>query len=144
MHLDSYIIFLSDYASWTTNLKKFEVMLKFLWISPNAASPRLHIPANEDNWPAHYEEYVPISQVHPELWTTYESARRLQIQGAPEPPACGGGQSEIEELEGPEEQVRSDQPSAAARLSEREVRGNRKSRSREGGGIGSGDKGKVY
>ena len=90
-HSDSHKTFLSDYEIWTDGLKEYDVELTFLWISPEVAGPTLHEPTDRDNWPAHYEEYVPISQVHPELWALYESAKqRQQIQGASEPSKGSG------------------------------------------------------
>jgi hypothetical protein len=82
-HSDSHKTFLSDYKIWTDGLEKYDVELTFLWISPKAAGPTLHEPADRDNWPVHHEEYVPISQVHSELWALYERAKqRRQTQGA--------------------------------------------------------------
>ena len=134
-HSDSHKTFLGDYKSWTHGLEKFDVVPTFLWISPKAACPKLHEPTDEDNWPAHYEEYVPINQVNSDLWAFYVHAkRRQQTQEVPEPPARGDGQVS-EEPEG--EQMRSDGPSAAAGPSGGEASGGR-------GGIGSGDRKNVY
>jgi len=147
-HSDSHKTFLGDYKSWTHGLEKFDVVPTFLWISPKAACPKLHEPTDEDNWPAHYEEYVPINQVNSDLWAFYVHAiQRRQTQGAPERDGQGGRVSE--EPEGPGEQMRSDGPSAAAGPSGAEARWSRGRGSGESGsggrgGIGSGDRRKVY
>ena len=61
------------------------------------AGPELHEPTDEDNWPAHYEEYFPINQVNSGLWTLYVRAKqRQQTQGAPELPARRDGQGGME------------------------------------------------
>jgi hypothetical protein len=144
-HSDSHKAFLSDYECWTRNVKDFDVAPTFLWISPEVASPKLHEPTDEDNWPAHCEEYVPISQVHSDLWAAYESVKHWHTRGAPEPPAHGDGRV-LEEPEGPREQVRSDWPDAAAGPSGGDARGNRGrgSGSQRMGGIGHGDRREVY
>lgn len=112
-HSDSHKTFFDDYKSWTHRLERFDVVPTFLWISPKVASPKRHNPTNTDDWPAHSEEYVPISQVHSELWQYYEKVKRDQrTQRAPEKSSCGDRRMEkqgvSEELEGPGEQVRSD------------------------------------
>lgn len=123
-HSDSHRKFFDDYKSWTEPFKEFDVVPTFLWISPRVASPKKHNPTNEDDWPAHYEEYVPINQVHPKVWGYYMRAKleERQTRGAPQAPTCGDGRREMEkqgvseELGGPREQVRSDRPSAAVGL----------------------------
>jgi hypothetical protein len=146
-HSDSHKTFFNDYESWICSLEEYDVVPTFLWISPKVAGPKLHNPTDEDDWPAYYEEYVPINQVDSNLWALYMHAKqRQQIQRAPEPPARGDGQGRIEKQgvsekpEGLGEQMRLDGPSAAAGPSGGEARGSRESRS---GGRGGDDR-KVY
>ena len=151
-HSDSHETFFNNYGSWIYGLEEYDVVPTFLWISPKVAGPKLHKPTNEDNWPAHYEEYVPINQVNSGLWALYvrasadpESSRTIRR---------GDGQGGIEKQgvsDKPEElgeQMRLDGPSAAAGPSGGEARrsrgsGSRGSRSGERGGIRS-DNRKVY
>jgi hypothetical protein len=154
-HSDSHKTFLSDYESWTERLEEFDVLLMFLWVSPKVADSKLYKPTDEDNWPAHYEEYVPISQVHLDLWAYYMHVKRRQTKGAFEPPTCRDRQGRVEkqglseETERPGEQVASDGPGTVAGPSERRVRGSRESvsegsRSRGRRDIGSGGRRNVY
>jgi hypothetical protein len=150
-HSDSHKTFFDDYGSWIDGLEEYDVVPRFLWISPRAASPKLHQPTDEDDWPAHYEEYIPISQVSSNLWAHYVQAKhRQQIQIPPEPPARGDGQGGIEKQgvsgkpEGRGEQMRLDGPSAAAGPSGREARGSRGSGSRGSRSGGGGTTRKLY
>jgi hypothetical protein len=154
-HEDSHKSFFDNYASWIDGLEEYDVVPTFLWISPKVASPKLHVPTDENDWPTHCEEYVPISQVHPSLWANYVRAKqRQQIQRTPEPPARRDGQGGIEKQgvsekpEGLGEQMRLDGPSAAAGPSGGEARGSRGSGSRGSGRGGRGgirsDNRKVY
>jgi hypothetical protein len=151
-HSDSHKTFFSNYETWLYSLKRYDVVPTFIWISPKVAGRKLHIPTDEDEWPAHYEEYVSIERVDPNLWAGYLRAKqRQQIQRAPEPPARGDGQGGFEkqgvseEPQGLGEQMRLDGPSAAAGPSRGEARGSRGS-----GGRGSrsggrrGDARKLY
>jgi hypothetical protein len=148
-HEDSHKSFFNKYASWIFGLEEYDVVPTFLWISPKVARAKLHKPTDEDDWPAHREEYIPINQVNSNLWAHYLRAKRQQIQRAPEPPARGDRQGGIEKQgvsekpEGLGEQMRLDGPSVAAGPSGGEARGSRGSRSGEGGGIRS-DNRKVY
>jgi hypothetical protein len=101
-HSDSHKTFFDNYKTWTFFLGKFDVVPTFLWIVPKAADAKVHTPKDEDDWPAHSEEYVPISQVSPDLWAIYEQAKQYQqIPEAPEPSVRGDGQGMSEEPEGP-------------------------------------------
>ena len=140
-HSDSHKTFFDKYGAWIYGLDEYDVEPTFFWISPKVAGPKLHEPTDEDNWPAHNEEYVPINQVNPHLWRLYVQAKqRQQVQRAPEPPARGDGQGRIEKqgVSGLGEQMRLDVPSAVAGPSGGEAR-----RSRGSGGSRSGGRGGI-
>ena len=121
-HSDSHRKFFDDYKSWTAPFEEnSDVVPTFLWISPRVASPKKHNPTNEDDWPAHYEEYVPINQVHQKVWEYYvrmnAKLEERKIRSSPSTYMRRGmekqGLGVSEELEGPGELVRSNRPSAA-------------------------------
>jgi hypothetical protein len=74
-HSDSHKTFFNDYGSWILGLAEYDVVPTFLWISPKVARHKQHKPTNGDNWPTHYEEFVPINQVNPNLWAFYEQMK---------------------------------------------------------------------
>jgi len=82
-HSDSHKTFFDDYIIWTYGLDQYDVVPTFLWISPKVASPKLHEPTDKDDWPAHYEEWVPINQVNPNLWALYAVISITQLNSIP-------------------------------------------------------------
>jgi hypothetical protein len=149
-HADSHKMFFDDYKSWTYKLDEFDVVPTFFWISPKVTSRKLCTPTDEDIWPAHYVEYIPISQVHAQLWSAYNHATKYrQTQRAPKPPASRNRQGVAEQevskdLEGQGEQVKLGEPSNGARPSGEEAKGSGGSGSRGNESLRSWDRRKVY
>ena len=68
-HLKSRPKFFSEWETWTENLRGFDVVPEFVWITPKAAKTTKH--DKSDQWPAHVERYVPIERVSTDIWNWY-------------------------------------------------------------------------
>jgi hypothetical protein len=79
-HSDSRRKFLDQYKEWTKDLEEFDVVVQFVWITPNPESMlKQHDQLNE--------RYIPLSAVNRDIWKEYQRAKRKKaIQEAPEEP----------------------------------------------------------
>jgi hypothetical protein len=65
-HPDSFKIFSSQYKKWTRGLESFDVILQFVWITPNPPSIEEH------------ERNVSIEEINKDIWDKYLEAKEYQ------------------------------------------------------------------
>jgi hypothetical protein len=67
------IFFQEFYKMWTKPLTGFDVVLQFLWVTPERRQVVEHAPSR-GNWPAHKENYIPLQDVNSSIWWEYRNA----------------------------------------------------------------------
>ena len=72
-HADSRVQFFKEYYhEWTKNFSSFDVVVEFLWITPELRKVAKQKKCLE--WPAHNERFIPLIDVNLKIWRKYKDA----------------------------------------------------------------------
>jgi hypothetical protein len=74
-HSDSHGTFMRKYHRWIRDLNGFNVVLEFVWITPDTRDDEKHLENSKRNWPEHIERFIPLEDVNKDIWMRYQSAR---------------------------------------------------------------------
>src|SRR2546429_6770743 len=88
-HSDSHKNFFNHYGQWIKDLKDFEVVPQFIWITPKLNTSIEHGDGPKGRWPAHRELYVPLKKVNKNIWNEYKRASNTKATLSDEIPVHG-------------------------------------------------------
>ena len=81
-HKDSHETFFNKWEKWIDGLEEFDVFPEFIWISEEGGDTKEH--PQSDQWPAHKERNISISEVNKGIGMKYKiEKRRRLIQKSP-------------------------------------------------------------